>query len=107
MNAHDSSDATYVPHGIDNPPALFFVYIGLIAFFGLTLALASAKLCDVILPVQLIIGAVQAVLVGIFFMHLKRADRTIVFTALAAIFWMIILFVLELPDFITRHLAAY
>ena len=107
MNTQDSGEAAYVPHDIDNPPNLFFVYIGLIAFFGLTLALAAAKLGDVILPVQLIIGAMQAVLVGVFFMHLKRADRTIVFTALAAIFWMIILFVLELPDFITRHLAAY
>jgi len=107
MNVQDSGAKPYVPPHIDEPASLFYVYFGLIGFFGLTLALAAAKLGNALLPVQLIIGAMQAVLVGVFFMHLKRADRTIVFTALAAIFWMIILFVLELPDFVTRHLSAY
>ena len=55
------------------------------------------------LPIQLAIGCVQAGLVAYFFMHLRQGDRVVILTALSSLFWMGILFVLFMADYMTRH----
>ena len=49
------------------------------------------------------IATVQALLVGYFWMHLKRKDKVVMLTALSALFWTGLLFVLFLVDFVTRY----
>ena len=57
------------------------------------------------LPMQLLIGSVQAGLVGYYFMHLRQGDKVVVLTALSSLFWMGILFVLFMGDYMTRQMV--
>lgn len=98
------------PHGIrkdlDNPGALvvvFLVVIGLaLANIFISKSMGPTKFT---LPLQLAIGSVQAGLVAYHFMHLKQGDRIVILTALSSLFWMMILFVLFLSDYMTRHMV--
>lgn len=99
------------PHGIrkdlDNPGLLFLVFLAVVG-----LALANIFGSEAIgpqkytLPLQLAIGSVQAGLVAYYFMHLKQGDRVVILTALSSLFWMAILFVLFLSDYMTRELLV-
>jgi cytochrome c oxidase subunit IV len=99
------------PHGIrkdlDNPGQLIVVFLAVLG-----LALVNIFLSQAIgptkftLPLQLAIGSVQAGLVAYYFMHLKQGDKVVILTALSSLFWMGILFVLFLSDYMTRHLVV-
>lgn len=99
------------PHGIrreaDSPGLLLVVYlvvIGLaLANVGLSIAMGPTKFT---LPMQMIIASVQAGVVAYYFMHLRQGDRVVILTALSSLFWMGILFVLFLADYLTRHLIV-
>ncbi len=99
------------PHGIrasaDNPAQLLVVFVVVLG-----LALANVGLSTAIgprpftLPLQLMIGSIQAWFVAYYFMHLKQSDGVVVLTALSSLFWMGILFVLFMGDYMTRHLIV-
>jgi cytochrome c oxidase subunit 4 len=97
------------PYGIrkdvDSPGQLvvvFLVVVGLaLANIGLSGAIGPTKFT---LPLQLAIASVQAGVVAYFFMHLKQGDKVVILTALSSLFWMAILFILFLSDYMTRHL---
>jgi cytochrome c oxidase subunit 4 len=98
----DQPKAT-VKYDLDSPGTILFVYVAVLALTGLTLAVSMAGLGKYTLFAQLAIGGVQATLVSLYWMHLKKSDKVIGLTALAAIFWLGIAFVLILADFFTRH----
>jgi cytochrome c oxidase subunit 4 len=56
---------------------------------------------------NLIIAGVQAALLAYFFMHLKESDQLTWLVAGAGLFWVGILFLLLLTDYVTRYIAAY
>ena len=56
---------------------------------------------------SLAISGVQAVVLAVFFMELKQADKLTWLCAGAAVFWVAIMFTFILTDYITRHLAAF
>jgi cytochrome c oxidase subunit 4 len=96
------------PHGIrkelDNPGALVVVFLVVVGL-ALVNIFASKAIgpTKFTLPLQLAIGSVQAGLVAYHFMHLKQGDRVVILTALSSLFWMGILFVLFLSDYMTRQ----
>jgi cytochrome c oxidase subunit 4 len=87
---------------IDNPGTLFLVYIAIIVLVAATVGLSSLGLGRYGLVVQLGIATIQAGLVAYHFMHLRHGDKVVIMTALASIFWMGILFVLFMSDYMTR-----
>lgn len=89
---------------VDAPATLFIVYAAVIGLSLVSVGLSSLGLGQLSLPLQLAIGAVQAGIVAYFFMHLKQGDRVVILTALASIFWMGILFVLFMSDYMTRKM---
>jgi cytochrome c oxidase subunit IV len=99
------------PHGIrkdlDSPGQLIMVFLAVAG-----LALVNVGLSTWIgptrftLPLQLAIGSVQAGLVAYYFMHLRHGDKVVILTALSSLFWMGILFVLFMADYMTRHLIV-
>ncbi|MBP3957390.1 cytochrome C oxidase subunit IV family protein [Gemmata sp. G18] len=99
------------PHGIrasaDNPGVLLVVFacvLGLaLANIGISIQIGPTKFT---LPLQLAIGSVQAGLVAYYFMHLRQGDKVVILTALSSLFWMGILFVLFMGDYMTRHLVV-
>lgn len=77
--------------------ALIFVQIGS-SFMGLG---------DRAVMINLLIAGTQACLLAYYFMHLKGADNLTWLIVGAALFWLAILFVLMMTDYITRHIAVY
>src|SRR3982751_2670766 len=85
-----------VKYDVDSPSMIVVVYLLVLGGTGLTLAVSTAGLGKYTLLAQLVIGAVQAALVSLYWMHLKKSDKVIGLTALAALFWLGIAFVLIL-----------
>jgi cytochrome c oxidase subunit 4 len=111
---HQPGDAPATPtdpfgirKDLDNPGQLVVIFLAVVG-----LALANIGLSGAIgprsytLPLQLTIASVQAALVAYYFMHLRAGDKVVTLTALASLFWMLILFVLFMADYMTRHLIV-
>ena len=108
---HDKTGTTTEQHTdfakeADSPSQLFIVYAAVLLLALANVGLSSTGLGRYGLVLQLAIGTVQAGLVAYFFMHLRQGDKVVVLTALAGIFWMGILFVLFLSDYMTRDILA-
>lgn len=94
-------DAT---HDLDNPSSLVVIYLVVVGLSAASiLATLFLHLGKYALPVQMAFGTAQAGLVSFFWMHLRRKDKVVTLTALAALFWTGILFVLFLSDFMSRY----
>ena len=95
-------DLTTSPQDVDCPATLFIVLLvvlGLAAGEHRAFELGLGKYA---LPLQLAIGSRAGGLVAYYFMHLRQGDKVVILTALSSIFWMGILFVLFLADYMTR-----
>ena len=79
------------------------VWIALLILTGLTAALSRINLGPWSASVATTIAITKALLVALFFMHLRYERSKIVWVwAAAGIFWLAILFLLTLTDFATR-----
>jgi cytochrome c oxidase subunit 4 len=58
------------------------------------------------LVINLLLAGVSASVLALFFMHLKESDHLTWLVAAAALFWLAILFVMILQDYLTRHWAV-
>jgi cytochrome c oxidase subunit 4 len=99
------------PYGIrkdvDNPASLVAVFLAVVGMALVNVFLSGAiGPTKFTLPLQLGIASVQAILVAYYFMHLRQSDKVVTLTALSSLFWMGILFVLFLADYLTRHLVV-
>lgn len=56
---------------------------------------------------SLTVACVQAIVLTLFFMDLRNADKLTWLIAFAAIFWTFLLFLFTLTDYLTRHYYAY
>ncbi len=113
------SDPTHAPAGttaddpfgirkeLDSPGQLFVVFLIVLGLAGVNMyashLIGPSKFT---LPLQLAIASVQACLVSYYFMHLRQSDKVVVLTALSSLFWMGILFVLFMADYMTRLLLV-
>jgi cytochrome c oxidase subunit IV len=82
------------------------VFAALIALTLLTVALSFLDLGPWHTVVGLVIGVAKAVLVALFFMHLLYSARVNWVAFGAGLFWLGILIVLTLSDYLTRHWLA-
>jgi cytochrome c oxidase subunit IV len=57
--------------------------------------------------VALLIAGTKATLVVLFFMHMKWSDGPTRMAAVAGLFWLVIMFMLTVSDFWTRHWMTY
>jgi len=78
----------------------------LLALFGLTALTVGAAVIDFGKPwgdlVALAIALSKATLVVMFFMHVKGSTSVVKLTVLGGVFWLGILFVFTLCDYLTR-----
>jgi cytochrome c oxidase subunit 4 len=81
------------------------VWIALMALMILTVFLSTVPMGHVLnTMVALIIAAIKATLVLLFFMHLKYESYKLSGVVFGAgLFWLLILFGLNLTDYLTRH----
>ena len=80
----------------------YTIFAALIVLTGLTTAVAFFDLGLLNPVVALSIAVFKATLVALFFMHLKYGSRLAWVIAGAAVFWLAILLLLILSDYLTR-----
>jgi cytochrome c oxidase subunit IV len=87
-------------------PKLYLVIFLLLAFFTCaTWAIAFVDLGILNPIVALAIAVTKAVLVILFFMHVRYSDNLTMITVAAGFFWLMILITLSLSDYLSRTLV--
>jgi len=80
----------------------FAVFVALLVLTAITTAVAFVDLGPWNTVVALGIAFLKATLVALFFMHVKYSPRLTQIVVAGGIFWLAILIVLTLSDFVTR-----
>jgi cytochrome c oxidase subunit 4 len=91
-------------HDVDKPAQIILVWAVVLGLALANIGLSVAGLGKIALPVQLGIGVVQALLVAYYWMHMRRGDQVVTLTALTALFFVFIFYVLVFSDYLTRTL---
>jgi cytochrome c oxidase subunit 4 len=94
-------------HHITPLPVYFAVFAALaigtlVTWYASTINLGWANT-----PIALVIATIKAVLVILFFMHLKYSTRLTWVVVIAAFLWLAMLFVLTFSDYLTRYWSIY
>jgi cytochrome c oxidase subunit 4 len=80
----------------------FRIAAALMLLLALTIGMAFINLGELNLVVAVTIAVVKAVLVVLYFMHVRYSSRVTWVVASAAVFWLAILFALTMSDFLSR-----
>lgn len=80
----------------------FLVYIALILMLVLTVAIAEQHLGAFGIVTAMVIASIKAILVLLYFMHLRYSSRLIWVFAVAGFVWLLILFFYVLTDYFSR-----
>jgi cytochrome c oxidase subunit 4 len=102
---HGKVDDPPTLHDVDKPGTILGVWVVVIGLAAANIGLSMAHLGKLALPVQLVIGSVQAYLVAYYWMHMRRKDQVVTLSALSALFFMGIMFFLIFSDYTTRRLV--
>ena len=86
---------------------VYFVIFGLLMVFTLLTVLAAFQNLDHVFSgantvLALTIAVIKATLVTLYFMHVRYSARLIWVIVIAGIFWLGIMFVLTISDYMTR-----
>jgi cytochrome c oxidase subunit IV len=92
-------------HSKSSPlPTYFVVWISLLIGTGLTYYAAQLDLGVFNAAVALIIATTKALLVALFFMHLRHAhEKLLKLVVISTLFFLLILLALSMTDYATRH----
>jgi cytochrome c oxidase subunit 4 len=87
------------------------IYYGIFAILlvltGVTVAVAHVDLGRMNTVAALAIACFKALIVVLYFMHVKYSTRLIKLTVLAGLYWIGIIFVLTLGDYLTRAWGTF
>jgi cytochrome c oxidase subunit 4 len=78
------------------------VWIGLLGLLALTVGAAYVPLGEFNTITAVSIAVIKAVIIALYFMHLRYSPRLTWVFAGAGFFWLLILFTLSLGDYATR-----
>ena len=85
----------------------YAIWILLLILTGLTAWIATVDLGPLNTIVALLIASTKAVIVVLFFMHVKyTGEKMTKVVIISAIFWLLILLALSMVDYGTRHLLS-
>jgi cytochrome c oxidase subunit 4 len=91
MSGHISPKSTY-----------YTIFGSLMILTGITIAVAFINLGRLNFPVAISIAIIKATLVILFFMHVKYSSRLTKLIIGAGFFFLLVLFVLTMTDYISR-----
>jgi cytochrome c oxidase subunit 4 len=84
----------------------YAIWILLLILTGLTAWIAGVDLGPLNTVVALLIATTKAVIVVLFFMHVKyTSEKLTKVVIIAAVFWLMILLALSMVDYGTRHFS--
>ena len=78
------------------------VFVALIALVALTVGVAFLDLGPFGVPIALTIASVKALLILLYFMHVRYSSHVSWIYAGAGFFWLLVLIVLTLSDYLSR-----
>jgi cytochrome c oxidase subunit 4 len=81
---------------------LFFVFAALLGLLALTVEAARHDLGRWNFAVAVLIAAIKALLIALFFMHVRHSTSLTKLVVAAGIVWLAIMFTLSLADYWTR-----
>ena len=76
--------------------------VALLALLALTWAIAYVDLGPFNLIVALAVAIAKALIIALFFMHIKGSSRLLHLAAVAGVIWLLIMISLTLGDYMTR-----
>lgn len=85
-----------------SPRTYVLVFVGLLVLLLLTIGAAYIDLGPLHVPVALGIAVLKALLIILFFMHVRYSSRLTWAFVGAGFFWLLLLIVLTMSDFATR-----
>jgi cytochrome c oxidase subunit 4 len=89
------------------PKSLYYgVFLALLVGTALTVAVAFVDLGAMNNVMMLTIASVKALLVILFFMHVRWGSRLTWVVVASGFFWLLILFLVTMTDFLTRGWIA-
>ena len=102
---HDAANVTnpeHAEHHIVSPLEYTLVFGTLLVFTGITVGAAYIDLHVFNPIIALAIASIKAVIVILFFMHVKYQSRLIKMTVGAGFFTFLVLIIMTLSDYISR-----
>jgi cytochrome c oxidase subunit IV len=88
------------------PKRVYFTIFFLLLFFtGVTVWVASRDWGAYNTPIALTIAVTKALLVALWFMHIKYSNRLTQIVVASGLFWLVIMVALTMFDFSTRSLG--
>ena len=102
---HDAANVTnpeHAEHHIVSPLQYGYVFITLLVFTGITVGAAYVELGVFNPIIALAIASFKAVVVILFFMHVKYQSKLIKMTVGAGFFTFLVLITMTLSDYISR-----
>jgi cytochrome c oxidase subunit 4 len=94
---NDSTAAAHPTTGL-----YYSVFAALLVLLAITVAAAEVDLGRLNFPLAAAIATMKAMLIMLYFMHVRYSKPLIWLVAGAGIFWLAILFSLTFSDFLTR-----
>jgi cytochrome c oxidase subunit 4 len=90
------------------PTMIYYaIFATLIVLTGVTVAVAYVDLGRWNTVAALAIACFKALIVVLYFMHVKYSPGLITLTVIAGLYWMVILFGLTLGDYLTRAWGTF
>ena len=90
------------------PRRIYYTIFGaLMLMTAITVGAAYIDLGPMNTIVAIVIACVKAMIVVLYFMHVKFGTRLVKLTVIAALYWMGILLTLTLSDYLTRGWGTY
>ena len=90
------------------PTKIYYaIFATLMVLTGVTVAVAYVDLGPLNTVAALAIACFKALIVVLFFMHVKYSTRIVKLTVIAGLYWMGILLALTLSDYLTRGWGTF
>jgi cytochrome c oxidase subunit IV len=90
------------------PKQIYYTIFGaLMLMTAITVGVAYIDLGPINTIVAIVIACVKAMIVVLYFMHVKYGTRLVKLTVIAGLYWMGILLTLTLSDYLTRGWGTY
>jgi cytochrome c oxidase subunit IV len=91
-----------MPHQPSGVRVFFVIFVALLVLLALTVEAARHDLGRWNFPVSALIAAIKALLIALYFMHVRQSTPLTRLVVAAGVLWLAILFSLSLADYWTR-----
>ena len=98
---------TQAQHHVVPLPVYYAVFGTLLVLTGVTVAVAYMDLGAFNAVAAIAIACFKALIVVLYFMHVKYSTRLVKLTVIAGLYWMGILLALTLSDYLTRGWGTF